>query len=689
MIRIFIKESNAVFSPYSISKPPHRKMANEEEEVSTLKVRNKAPAPIQITAEQLLREAHERKDILFKPIKQSFEGPEAEENKLFRRKHFEDLVKRFPNQITNWLRYAQWEESISELERARSIFERAVSIDPLSISLWLRYSEFEIRSKNINCARNVFIRAIEILPRVDQLWYKFVYIEEFLGNVENAREIYWNWMKWKPSDAIWYSFIKFESRRKNWKVVREIYTKLLEVHCTSENWIKFSTFEQQIHQFQRAKEVLETALRVLRDDELEPKLFSTFAKLSHRYLQEPLEITREIFQQGLKRLSGDKRESLFNSWLLFEKQYGKCEEVERIVYEKRMKMYEQKLNANSKDYDIWFDYLRLEEENEHTENQRAIFQRVLKDLPPVQEKKYWRRWIYFWIYWATFEELTMNQSQEVERIYENCLSVIPHDKFTFAKIWIYYAKFLIRQDRLNDARKLLGRALGICPKKRLFEAYIELELDLKEFDRVRMIYGKYIDWNSSIVETWIKFCQFEAALAEFSRVRAIFELALQQEEKDNPELLWKSFIDFEYSQQNWEGVRSLYERLLSISEHVKIWISFATFEASIENLLECRAVFKRAYESLKKQQLNEERVLLLMAWKEFELQHSTTEENNYLTEVEQMFPVKQVREVAAEFAPDGTMIRDAEQVVEYEWPDVSDSKDKLLEIARKWKATKN
>ena len=46
-----------------------------------------------------------------------------------------------------------------------------------------------------------------------------------------------------------------------------------------------------------------------------------------------------------------------------------------------------------------------------------------------------------------------------------------------------------------------------------------------------------------------------------------------------PELLWKAYIDFEIEEGERETARSLYERLISLSGHVKVWISYALFEA--------------------------------------------------------------------------------------------------------------
>lgn len=86
--------------------------------------------------------------------------------------------------------------------------------------------------------------------------------------------------------------------------------------------------------------------------------------------------------------------------------------------------------------------------------------------------------------------------QEYERtrqIYQTALKVVPHKQFTFAKLWILFAKFEIRRLRLTEARKVLGAGIGICPKPALFQGYIDLEVDLREFDRVRTLYEKYLE----------------------------------------------------------------------------------------------------------------------------------------------------------------------------------------------------
>ena len=128
-------------------------------------------------------------------------------------------------------------------------------------------------------------------------------------------------------------------------------------------------------------------------------------------------------------------------------------------------------------------------------------------------------------------------AQDIDRarqIYNECLNLIPHKQFTFAKIWLLKAHFEVRHFNLPAARKTLGQAIGACSKDKLFKGYISLETRLHEFSRCRTLYEKHIEFNPSNAQTWIRFAELEMALEDYDRVRAIFELAVNQELLDMP-----------------------------------------------------------------------------------------------------------------------------------------------------------
>lgn len=145
-------------------------------------------------------------------------------------------------------------------------------------------------------------------------------------------------------------------------------------------------------------------------------------------------------------------------------------------------------------------------------------------------------------------------------------------------------------------------------------------------------YSHCSQFDPSNSSAWIKFAELEAQLQDFPRTRGIFELGVSQSPLSMPEILWKAYIDFEIEEGERETARSLYERLISLSGHVKVWISYALFEAEpmpvprAEREEEddeeeevkmvpgdpvlARQVFERAYKDLKNKQLKSEVTLL-------------------------------------------------------------------------------
>jgi len=158
-------------------------------------------------------------------------------------------------------------------------------------------------------------------------------------------------------------------------------------------------------------------------------------------------------------------------------------------------------------------------------------------------------------------------------------------------------------------------------------------LQLREFDRCRKLYQKFLEFNPANVYAWIKYAELEQLLEEEELCRAVFELAVSQPLLDMPELLWKAYIDYEFGEGQYDNTRELYERLLQRTKHVKVWISYADMEASLGEFESeqatfrdrTRAVYKRAEQALKEAQLTEERALLLESWRDFEKAHGDEE----------------------------------------------------------------
>ncbi|NXM93625.1 CRNL1 protein, partial [Sylvia borin] len=662
--------------------------------VLALQVKNKAPAEVQITAEQLLREAKERElELLPPPPQQKItDVEELNDYKLRKRKTFEDNIRKNRTVISNWIKYAQWEESLKEIQRARSIYERALDVDYRNVTLWLKYAEMEMKNRQVNHARNIWDRAITTLPRVNQFWYKYTYMEEMLGNVAGSRQVFERWMEWQPEEQAWHSYINFELRYKEVDRARSIYERyilfkasaeLVLVHPDVKNWIKYARFEEKHSYFAHARKVYERAVEFFGEEHMDEHLYVAFAKFEEN--QKEFERVRVIYKYALDRIPKQDAQNLFKNYTIFEKKFGDRRGIEDIIVSKRRFQYEEEVKANPHNYDAWFDYLRLVESDTDDETVREVYERAIANVPPIQEKRHWKRYIYLWINYALYEELEAKASKRTRQVYQACLELLPHKKFTFAKMWLLYAQFEIRQKNLPLARRALGTSIGKCPKTKLFKGYIELELQLREFDRCRKLYEKFLEFAPENCTSWIKFAELETILGDIDRARAIYELAISQPRLDMPEVLWKSYIDFEIEQEEYEKTRSLYRRLLQRTQHVKVWISLAQFELSVgqeERLLHCRQVYEEANKAMRSCEEKEERVMLLESWRSFEDEFGTSATKE---RIDKLMPekIKKRRKLQAEDGSDAGW----EEYYDYIFPEDTANQPnlKLLAMAKLWK----
>ncbi|KAF8155702.1 pre-mRNA-splicing factor CLF1 [Crassisporium funariophilum] len=579
-----------------------------------------------------------------------------------KRKEFEERIRRTRGSIKEWLQYANWEASQTEFARSRSIFERALDVDPRSIQLWLSYTEMEPKSRNVQHARNLFDRAVTLLPRVDQLWYRYVYLEELLQNAPGARQVFERWMQWEPDDKAWQAYIKLEERYQELERASAIYERWVAVRPEPRVWVKWGKSEEDRGRVDKAREVFQTALEFYGDEEEQVEKAQAFA---------------------LSRIPRSKFAGLYASYTKFEKRHGTRTTLENTVHGKRRIQYEEELSHDGRNYDVWFDYARLEEgahrdlkdEGATAEELdgavgrvREVYERAVAQVPPGGEKRHWRRYIFLWLDYALFEEIETKPPDYPgsRQIYQTALNLVPHKQFTFAKLWLMFAKFEIWRLELPAARKILGTAIGMCPKESLFKGHIDLE----------------VEYDPSYSTAWIKFAELEAQLQDFARTRAIFELA-------------KVYIDFEIE----EGERT------TARGHVKVWISYALFEAEPIPLpraereeeeeeedeeeerkmvpgdpIVARQVFERGYKDQKNKGLKSERVALLEVWKTFEQSHGSADD---VAKVQGMMPiVTKKRHVDQET---GQTVEDWDLVFADDERESNPTTFKFMQMAHAWK----
>lgn len=647
---------------------------------SRLQVKNKAPAAVQITYEQLLREAKERElEVVPPPPKQKISDPtELADYKLRKRKEFEDNLRKNRTNVSHWLKYATWEESQGEMERARSIFERALdTFGSRNITIWLRYLEMEMKHRQVKHARTLFDRAVYILPRVDQFWYKYVHFEELLGNIQDCRNVFERWIKFLPGEQEWQTYINFEMRLKEIDRAREIYSKYVMLHPEPKNWIKFAKFEERHSSPENARQVYELALEFFTDDNLDEQLYVAFAQFEER--QHEYERVKMIYQYALNKLPKELAPELYENYSRFQKKHGAQQDIEALIAHKRKLHYENILAKDSFDYDTWFDYLRMAEFEFTHDEVREIYERAVANVPKNRHKKdSWRRYVYLWIYYATFEELVAKDKDRAFKVYEFCINtLVPHKVFTFAKLWLLAAKLQIRMGNIERARDILNKSLKRCPKRKLFKEYIDLEIQMREFDCCRKLYEQFLHRAPDDSSVWISYAELESILCETVRARAIYKAAIDRPHLDSPENVWKAYIDFEVEQEEYGNVEKLYEQLLNRTNHVKVWLGYAQFYEDLEEFAKARKVFERANERLRDEEPLA-RVVLLESWQEFEKRQG----DNGL-DISNKMPVRVKKRKNLDEDDDWV------EYYEYVFPEADKKKSGLMDRVKRWKQQAN
>ncbi|KAL5543173.1 hypothetical protein UlMin_010883 [Ulmus minor] len=291
--------------------------------------------------------------------------------------------------------------------------EQALEVDYRNHTIWLKYAEFEMKKKFINHAMNVWDHVITLLPRMDQLW-----------------------INWMPDEQGWFSYIK---------AIIELF---FQCHPNVGAWIQF------------AKTVYERVVEKLVDDEEVEYIFVAFAEFEEQCKES--ERARCIYKFALDHIPKGRAEDL----------YRKFEGIEEVIVGKMWFQYEDEMRKSPPNYDTWFDYIRLEESMGTKERIRKVFERAIASVSPAGEKWYWQfMHLYFvanflfvficTINYAIYEEFDVG---DVEWTRE-CLKLIPHEKFSFTKIWLLA----------------------------IFKKFFEIELQLGNIDRGRKLYETYLD----------------------------------------------------------------------------------------------------------------------------------------------------------------------------------------------------
>lgn len=580
-----------------------------------IRLYNRNPAPIQITADQLILESVSRmKDRPRLPKIEHQSQAEIDDENFKRRQNWENNVKRNLSTYHTFVRYARWEEDLGELDNARSIYERSLEYTNFKEpNAWFAYIDMEKRhlpEMGVNRCRNLFERAVKILPRHDKFWLMYANFEEQIGDIDRARKIYQRWIAWVPPSYAYLTFANFEARVNNLSRARSVFERLIITHVDGTSFVQYADFELKLHQTNRARSIYERGTKIL-GKKIDPNLYIKYARLEELAGNE--ERARMIYRYALENIAETESHELRTNYLRFEKSYGHDILVKDAVFGKRQELYRKRIEENPKDYDSIFELCSMLIELGQIDESEKVFQSTLDNKPDKTSdgKEVWSRFTIIGVYYAFTAEKVKKDITLTREIYSKVLGLVPHKRFTFSFLWIMYAFFEIRQKNLKQARIALGNAIGICPKTSIFLEYIEIEKIIGDQKRIKNLYEKLVEKVPDDLRGWYEYAKYEYNLGHMKEAREIFEKAITENESisDN-ELFWSYYIDFETRSviPNVEILSNIYTRAYESTGNLMFWKANVQLIASQGNddIGRARSLIKETEDSIQEREIIKE-----------------------------------------------------------------------------------
>ncbi|KAL6945289.1 hypothetical protein ACO0QE_002739 [Hanseniaspora vineae] len=658
--------------------------------------------------DELLKQAYQKVSVPKRSLAE-LEIEDLEELKYFqrlKRSEYEDYLKRNRLDLKQWIRYGDYEVMQGDMRRARSIFERALRVDNTNVPLWIHYVDVELKDCSINHARNLLERAIKLQPNVAKFRFKYLYVEESLQNFNLVRDIFEKWLHWDSNNEICFdSYIDFEMRYQQHDKARALFARYVESSPKSSTWLKWISFEKQLCEVGHIRDIFDNAIDFFDFNKKCDELEIILQHYADWEAQEN-EIERST---AIIRLCQSKCNLSPEAYQRFAKLYLPHFDI----LEMKLLEYKQLVEAHPCDFASWWDLINCTHEIRDEKQINETYLNCLERSKPklVHEKnEEWRNYIWLWIRYLVFLETSRNYKSLCHSKFEELLFNIlaPLKTFTFSKIWILYAKYLIRNSSTSilenmSWKNILFQSIQLFPKKATFKGFIKLLLEMKDFDAAREVYDKYLQNYPMTLDVWTGYIELEDNLGDENRCRALYDACVQSINDPERKIVYEKYIEFETEQSEYSNGRALWSRLCKslYPDDTTLWVKWSTwelsspteeqldkmneldedeseefaFELTEENKQNGRNILDSALLHFKSQPLK--RLQILESYKKFEETYGNAET---LEAVSKRMPETQ-RKMVRENHID-------KEIVEYVFPDDIKTENaglsKLLSMAQKW-----
>ena len=156
-------------------------------------------------------------------------------------------------------------EARRQHDKAREAFQVGTTKCPDSVHLWQAWARYEESCSDVERARELFLKALHIDERNPYVCHSYGLLEKKQGNVDKAQELWEQGLRKHPSAALVCSLAELFIEQKKYAEARALYLRFLtqvdteremtELYLASA-WLE----EKYFNNYQKAKELIELAL---------------------------------------------------------------------------------------------------------------------------------------------------------------------------------------------------------------------------------------------------------------------------------------------------------------------------------------------------------------------------------------------------------------------------------------------
>lgn len=327
-----------------------------------------------------------------------------------------------------WVEFAKFYEVNSQLEDARTVFEKATQVEYAKVddlaAIWCEWAEMEIRQEN-------FQNALDLM-------YRSTLISKNKINYNDESETVQT--RLHKSLKLWSMYADLEESFGTFKSCKSVYDRIIDLRiCTPQIIINYGMFLDEHNYFEEAFRAYEKGIALFKWPNVFDIWNTYLTKFLSRYSGSQLERARDLFEQCIENCPPDLVKNFFLLYAKLEEEHGLARHV-MTVYERAVSSVQE-----SDMYDLFNLYIKKAAEIYGIPRTRPIYEKAIEMLPEIKSRE-------MCVKFAEMET-KLGEIDRARVIYSHCSQMC--DPRITQDFWQRWKDFEIRHGNEDTMREML------------------------------------------------------------------------------------------------------------------------------------------------------------------------------------------------------------------------------------------